>query len=52
MKANDLLSQFGDHRQRVQSAITSVCEGRGILLVYGIVVALFVCASRRRKPDD
>ena len=33
MKANDLLSQFGDHRQRVQSAITSVCEGRGILLV-------------------
>ena len=33
MKANNLLSQFGDHRQRVQSAITAVCEGRGILLV-------------------
>lgn len=33
MKANDLLSQFGDHRQRVQSAITAVCERRGILLV-------------------
>ena len=33
MKANNLLSQFGDHRQRVQSAITAVCERRGILLV-------------------
>ncbi len=33
MKANNLLSQFGDHRQRVQSTITAVCEGRGILLV-------------------
>ena len=29
MKANDLLSQFGDHRQRVQSAITSVAKEEG-----------------------